>query len=130
MQDVSHQDLSRLHNAIEYFREATDPELSARYMAAIIYVSLNPGVSILKMGEAVGASRSAASRIARLLSVVKNERLGEPMDLLVMREDPKDARMKNVELSPKGARIMRQFVSILNSEGGPRRSPRRKGGNS
>lgn len=99
---------------LEEFRKL-DPEMQMQTAQAFIYVAIHPGTTMKQLGDALGISQASCSRNIAALS--KWHRLDRPgHDLVVAQEDPAERRRKIVTLTPKGKRIAKALLDILEDE--------------
>jgi DNA-binding MarR family transcriptional regulator len=103
--------VERLLRAVEIFREF-DTAFPASYMAAFMYVALQPGKGPSEIGESMGVAQAAASRL--ILEIGQKSRHGgEGLGLVDSAPDPADMRVKRLFLTTKGRQLLRRLLLAL-----------------
>lgn len=101
----------RLLRAVEIFREF-DTAFPASYMAAFLYVALQPGKGPTEVGEALGISQAPASRL--ILEIGQKSRHGgEGLGLVDSVPDPHDMRARKLFLTTKGRQLLKRLLFAM-----------------
>lgn len=97
--------------AIEVMRKVY-PEIPAQTMLTLLYVAVEPGLSVGELGRRVGVSTAAISRNLSVLGswITSSQKPG--LRLLELLEDPKNRHIKRAYLTPAGQRIISNITSI------------------
>lgn len=100
---------------IELVRKV-DPSdsLSASTVLMLLYVMQYPDSSIKKLEQVTEMSRSSTSRHILTLTERGDKARARPgLGLVATYEDPMDARVKRVKLTPKGERLQADILKIM-----------------
>lgn len=96
--------LDRLHE--------THPDLTVQQLRYLFFVAENPGLSIADVYRALGSNTSIASRTFAILSDIGTPST-EGLDLVEMRQDDKDRRLRRLFLTPKGLGFLSDLCGDL-----------------
>lgn len=103
--------LQRLARALEVFRHM-DPEMQAQTMATFVAIAAHPGLSVKDVKDRLGIAGSSASRNVAALS--KHHRLGkEGHDVVYAVDSLEDRRVKVIDLTPKGRKVMHELLNAM-----------------
>jgi DNA-binding MarR family transcriptional regulator len=103
--------VERLLRAVEIFREF-DTAFPASYVAAFLYVALQPGKGPSEIGEALGVAQAAASRLVLEIGQ-KSRHGGEGLGLVDSVPDPHDLRARKLFLTKKGRQLLSRLLVAL-----------------
>ena len=92
------------------------PTITIQTAEAFVLVAIHEGLTIGQLGERIGVSTSGASHATSMLT--RHGRRGKPgLDLVEMREDPQDRRIRGLYLTAKGKmhkQALLDEVSVVN----------------
>lgn len=108
---VQHLALSRLGSSLSAFRNF-DPEMPMQTAMALVYIAQHPGCRISEIGASLGVSSSTASRNVSYLSASRGKGL-KGHGLVRARQDDFDRRIRLVELTPRGRKLVDDVIEIL-----------------
>ncbi len=115
--------LEQLDRALRFARARLNPDISAQRLLILLNVHFNEGLSQRELLERLDStSITALSRNLADLSTFTTRKTVGP-GLLELRTDPMNLRIKRVHLTPKGRRLMRDWVTAID-----RMPPGRPGG--
>jgi DNA-binding MarR family transcriptional regulator len=89
-----------------------EPEIEAQAMLTLLWVAIQPGITMKELSERIGVSQSTTSRNVAMLGEI-NRRHEPGHGLLVAREDPTERRRKIVELTAKGRLVVASIAEHL-----------------
>lgn len=102
---------ARLLAALEEVRKV-DPEMPVQYLAALLLVYQNPGMSHRDLVSVLRFTSSAAARFAARMS--ERQSFSVPgLNLIVNETDPYDRRGRQMYLTPRGVRLMKAVEAVL-----------------
>jgi DNA-binding MarR family transcriptional regulator len=105
--------VQRVVKALEIFQEESGhAAVNISTFLHFVVVATRPGILSSEVADYTGRQKATISRTIGLLS---QERRGhEPgLDLVRQERDPSDARRRNLFLTPKGQRIWKKILRIL-----------------
>ena len=109
--------LSQLGTALNFARRRISPDVTAQRLAILLCVYFNEGLSQRELLEKLEAtSVTALSRNLADLSALTTRKSPGP-DLLELRSDPMNLRIKRVYLTPKGRDLLVDWVSAFSAPG-------------
>lgn len=101
--------LFRLSRLLGQGQETLGRDASLQMMQALLLVAQNEGLSLTDLCDLAGVAQSTMSR--HLLDLGERNRLREPgLGLLVGKTDLQDSRRKRYTLTPKGRKVVRDFL--------------------
>ena len=96
--------------AIEQFREL-DPNIQATAIVVFLAVANRPGATARELSQNTGITEYTLSRTLAALS--ETHRSGQPgLDLLTRKENPADARNKQIYLKDKGVALYKRVLAL------------------
>lgn len=111
--DPGQQLLEQLDRALRFARARLSPDISAQRLLILLSVYFNEGMSQRELlDELESTSITALSRNLADLSAFTTRKTTGP-GLLEMRTDPMNLRIKRVHLTPKGRKLIRDWVNAI-----------------
>ncbi|TCV62284.1 MarR family winged helix-turn-helix transcriptional regulator [Neorhizobium sp. S3-V5DH] len=100
----------RFITAIEQFREL-DPNIQATSIVVFMAAASRPGATARELSQTSGITEYTLSRTLAALS--ETHRNGQPgLDLLTRKENPTDARNKQIYLKEKGVALYKRILAL------------------
>jgi DNA-binding MarR family transcriptional regulator len=101
-----------LDRALRFARAKLSPDITAQRLLILIAVYFHEGLSQRELLQHLeSTSITALSRNLADLSGLTSRKMSGP-DLLELRTDPLNLRVKRVYLTPKGKRMMKQWLAV------------------
>lgn len=111
---------SRFLRALDRLHE-THADLTVQQLRYLFFVAEHPGLTVAEVYRALASNTSIASRTFAILSDIGTPSV-EGLDLVEMRPDERDRRLRRLYLSPKGVRFLEELCKDLGlNENLPRR---------
>lgn len=105
--------LEQLDRALRFARARLNPDISAQRLLILLNVYFNEGMSQRQLlDELESTSITALSRNLADLSAFTTRKTEGP-GLLELRTDPMNLRIKRVHLTPKGRRLIRDWIAAM-----------------
>ncbi|MEJ8567224.1 hypothetical protein [Elongatibacter sediminis] len=105
--------LEQLDRALRFARARLNPDISAQRLLILINVYFNEGMSQRELLEQLDStSITALSRNLADLSAFTTRKTTGP-GLLELRTDPMNLRIKRVHLTPRGRKLIRDWVAAI-----------------
>lgn len=110
--DSTHR-LQSLDRALRFARARLSPDITAQRLLILLNVYFNEGLSQRElMGMLESTSIPALSRNIADLSALTTRKLAGP-ELLELRPDPMNLRIKRVHLTSKGRKFVRDWIKSI-----------------
>lgn len=108
---VENKTTRKMISFIEEFRKI-DQEMQAQMMVVFLMIAGNQSISQKEIVQRTGLTEAAVSRNVQSLS--EEGRRGKPgHNLVVVRSDAQDARLKRNYLTPQGIRVYNTLIDTL-----------------
>ena len=105
--------LQQLDRALRFARARLSPDITAQRLLILLHVYFNEGMSQRELLDTLDSiSITALSRNLADLSALTTRKTIGP-GLLELRTDPMNLRIKRVHLTPKGRRLVRDWVAAI-----------------
>lgn len=113
---VGKENLQELDRALRFARLKLNTDVTAQRLLILMCVTINEGLSQRELLTKLDAtSITALSRNLADLSALTTRKTTGP-DLLELRTDPMNLRIKRVYLTAKGRSFMKQWLSVMSGK--------------
>jgi len=96
--------LRTLWAQMDILRRELGDKVPSQTIAALLYIAMEPGITVLALGEKLRLSTSSPSRIAEALALEEK--------LVEFREVPDDRRAKALHLTSRGEKLVQSLFDV------------------